>query len=67
MPRPMPVQVGSCDISVVHWVIARTKTRSKKSSSGITRSPWRNAAPRRVLRIGAPDSMLRSSQVGSPV
>ena len=35
-------------ISAVHWVIASTKTRSKKSSSGVTRSPSRNGGLRRV-------------------
>ena len=35
----MPSQVGSSAISCVHWVIARTKTRSKKSSSGVTGLP----------------------------
>ena len=33
----------------MHWVIARTNTRSKKSSSGLTRSPSRNDGLRRVL------------------
>ena len=43
MPWPSPAQVGLSAISWVHWVIASTKTRSKKSSSGLTRSPWRMA------------------------
>ena len=44
MPWPSPVQVGWSDISCVHWVIASTKTRSKKSSSGVTCSDSRRAA-----------------------
>ena len=39
---------GRSDISCVHWVIASTKTRSKNSSSGITRSPSRST----VLTLG---------------
>ena len=39
----MPSQVGLSAISCVHCVIASTKTRSKNSSSGLTRSPWRMA------------------------
>ncbi len=35
-PLASPSQVGSAAISAVHWVSARTKTRSKKSSSGVT-------------------------------
>src|ERR1700710_3016471 len=46
-PWAMPDQVGWCDISAVHWVIAKTKTRSKKSSSGVTRSPSRSVVPSR--------------------
>ncbi len=37
MPCPRPSQVGFSDISAVTWVRAKTKTRSKKSSSGATR------------------------------
>ena len=62
MPRPIPIQVGSWDISVVHCVIARTKTRSKKSSSGMTRSPWRKVARSRVGRVLVADSIDRSLQ-----
>src|SRR6266540_2033263 len=36
--RPTPGQVGSDESMLVTWVIANTKTRSKKSSSGVTRS-----------------------------
>ena len=50
-PCPSPSQVGLSTISAVHWVSARTKTRSKKSSSGITRSPSRITALSR--RVGA--------------
>src|SRR5215211_579969 len=46
----MPSQVGSCAIKAVHCVIARTKTRSKKSSSGVTRSSSRRTGPRRAVR-----------------
>ena len=35
----------------MHWVIASTKTRSKKSSSGITRSPSRSSAVMRGVRV----------------
>ena len=43
-PLAIPSQVGSSAMSCVHWVIARTKTRSKNSSSGVTDSPWRRVA-----------------------
>src|SRR4051812_24506766 len=46
----MPAHVGSCAISAVHWVMARTKTRSKNSSSGATRSPSRSTAAKRGAR-----------------
>src|SRR4051794_20913996 len=46
-PCASPDQVGSCAISAVHWVKARTKTRSKKSSSGVTCSRLRRVAPSR--------------------
>ena len=35
-PRPIPPQVGSSDMKPVTCVRAKTKTRSKKSSSGVT-------------------------------
>ena len=56
MPWPSPSQVVCCDISAVHCVIARTKTRSKKSSSGSTRSSWRSDAPslRRCVSLPSP-------------
>ena len=43
----MPRQVGSWAISAVHCVMARTKTRSKNNSSGLTRSPSRRTTPMR--------------------
>ena len=43
--EPVPRRLGA--ISAVHWVIASTKTRSKKSSSGVTRSSWRRTAEKR--------------------
>src|SRR5512144_1793641 len=56
----MPAQVGSVAMSVVHCVRASTKTRSKKSSSGVTRSSSRRTAVRRCVR--SPTSTVRSSQ-----
>ena len=53
-PCARPVQVGSCAISAVHCVSASTKTRSKKSSSGITRSPSRIAAVSRGREFAWP-------------
>src|SRR5262245_23539606 len=50
-PCAIPDQVGWWAISAVHWVIARTKTRSKKSSSGVTRSPSRSVALIRGPRV----------------
>src|ERR671915_1141185 len=47
-----PSQVGTSAISAVHWVSASTKTRSKKSSSGLTRSSERNTAVTRGVRSG---------------
>ncbi|HTA12825.1 MAG TPA: hypothetical protein VK765_05325 [Solirubrobacteraceae bacterium] len=40
----IPVQVGVRTSSVVHCVSASTNTRSKNSSSGVTRSPSRRTA-----------------------
>src|SRR3954464_652412 len=54
----MPAQVGSCAISAVHWVMARTKTRSKNSSSGATRSPSRSTAANRGARAWVAAVML---------
>src|SRR3954451_5168728 len=51
MPCANPSQVGWWNISAVHCVIARTKTRSKKSSSGITRSPSRSTGLSRGARV----------------
>ena len=39
-------------MSAVHWVIARTKTRSKKSSSGVTVDSSRMTALRRGAFAG---------------
>ena len=36
IPFPTPAQVGSSDMKPVTWVSAKTKTRSKKSSSVVT-------------------------------
>src|SRR5205823_1928144 len=44
-------QVVSAAIRAVHWVMARTKTRSKKSSSGVTRSSERITAVNRRGRV----------------
>ena len=68
-PLASPAQVGSSAISAVHCVIARTKTRSKKSSSGVTRSVSRNTAEIRGAR-GEPDthpvSLLEGSDSAEP-
>src|SRR6185436_1681957 len=56
-PWAIPDQVGWWAISAVHWVIARTKTRSKKSSSGVTRSPSRSVALRSGPRASLPVAM----------
>src|SRR5262245_61701761 len=55
-PRRRPLHVGSCESSVVTCVIAKTKTRSKKSSSGVTRST--RADPEASTRTDASDSVL---------
>src|SRR5262245_42149397 len=54
-PRRRPLHVGSCESSVVTCVIAKTKTRSKKSSSGVTRST--RADPEASTRTDAIDSV----------
>jgi hypothetical protein len=38
IPSPRPAQSPWCATVAVTWVNERTKTRSKKSSSGVTRS-----------------------------
>src|SRR6476469_1364091 len=58
-PWAIPDQVGWCAISAVNWVIASTKTRSKKSSSGVTRSPSRSVVPRREERVSSAAAMRR--------
>ncbi len=63
-PRTSPCQVGSAAISAVHWVSASTKTRSKKSSSVVTRSPSRRTAftrDGRDERLHASDPRTRES------
>ena len=55
-PFASPAHVGSCAISAVHCVSASTNTRSKNSSSGVTRSSSRRTAVRcgrRMRRRGA--------------
>jgi hypothetical protein len=42
-PRPSPANVGSLASSVATCVNANTKTRSKKSSRGVTRCSWSTA------------------------
>src|SRR5687767_8118022 len=56
-PWARPSQLGLAAISAVHWVMARTKTRSKNSSSGVTCSPWRSTALTRRPRPSAPVAM----------
>ena len=53
-PCAMPAHVGFSAISAVHCVRASTKTRSKNSSSGVTRSPSRITAVRRRSAIACP-------------
>src|SRR4029077_17799954 len=49
-PLSIPSHVGVPAISAVHCVSASTNTRSKNSSSGVTRSPSRSTAEMRGLR-----------------
>src|SRR6187401_1188918 len=49
IPRSRPPQVGSAESRVVTCVIAKTKTRSKKSSSGVTRSMRPEASTAKTL------------------
>ena len=69
-PLARPAHVGSCAISAVHWVIASTNTRSKNSSSGVTRSTsprrtavrygrWRQARTRRRSCHAVPGERTR--------
>src|SRR5438552_4660325 len=51
-------------MSAVHWVMARTKTRSKKSSSGITRSSPRITALMRGPRSSV--AVVMASSLHSP-
>src|SRR4051794_34381232 len=57
-PCTRPDQVGWWDINAVHWVIARTKTRSKKSSSGVTCSRSRRVASMRCCSCCSPSAIL---------
>ncbi len=50
-PLSRPSQVGVRSISVVHCVSASTNTRSKNSSSGVTRSPSRITVLTRGARL----------------
>src|SRR5829696_9439049 len=52
-PFASPVQVGSSAIRAVHWVSASTKTRSKNSSSGLTRPSSRSTVVRCGRRMRA--------------
>src|SRR5436309_1390088 len=67
MPLARPAQVGSWDIRAVHCVMASTKTRSKNSSSGITRSPSRSATPIREARVGGAVAMLANPRRRGPL
>ena len=49
IPRSRPPQVGSAESIVVTCVSPKTKTRSKKSSSGLTRSSRWEASTRGTL------------------
>ena len=61
----MPSQVGSSAMSCVHCVIARTKTRSKKSSSGVTDSPCLRVALILRVRVLVPLSITRGRMSGA--
>jgi hypothetical protein len=51
-----PVKDGSAAISAVHCVMASTNTRSKNSSSGVTRSSSRSTALTRWVEAGATEA-----------
>ena len=57
-PLSRPSQVGVLAISVVHCVSASTNTRSKNSSSGVTRSPSRITALTCGTRAGRERAVL---------
>ena len=62
----MPSHVGVRAISVVHCVSASTNTRSKNSSSGVTRSPSRMTALTRGTRGGCDELTGPSSHPPVP-
>ena len=62
----MPSHVGVCAISVVHCVSASTNTRSKNSSSGVTRSSSRITAVTRGRRWRCDALTPPSSQPAHP-
>ena len=61
-PWPIPANVGSCVSSVVTCVNANTKTRSKKSSRGVTLCSWSTAVATiaRDLNLRTPRTVIRS-------
>src|SRR5215218_8183044 len=63
MPLAIPCHVGVAAISAVHCVSARTKTRSKKSSSGVTAARSRITAETRGVRGWVAVLTRGSSQV----
>src|SRR3954469_13948495 len=67
MPWPRPDQFGLAVISAVHWVKPRTKTRSKKSSSGLTVSRWRSSTRRRGVCESEGSVGILRLRVGAPV
>src|SRR3978361_177902 len=62
----MPAEGGGWVITAVHGVIASPKTRSKKSSSGVTRSPSRRVAPRWEPRAAEDSGIAASLQLAGP-
>ena len=62
MPFASPSHVGWSAISAVHCVSASTNTRSKNSSSGVTRASSRSAALIRRGRLGAVAAIPGSCQ-----
>ena len=66
IPLSIPSHVGVRAISVVHCVSARTNTRSKNSSSGVTRSPSRITAPICGRRLGLGVAALTRGAVRPP-
>src|SRR5829696_8151112 len=66
-PLARPVQLGSCAISAVHCVSASTNTRSKNSSSGLTRPSSRSTVVRRGRWMRAAVLTTRTLSSASPV